>query len=76
MIPEPCRIVQFFSVLAHIIPGNLCIWAENRTIFQHSSPMLCLIQADSEPGGTESRLLHESGRLPQRMKRENVCLTD
>ena len=75
MIPEPCRIVQFFSVLAHIIHENLSIWAKNPMIFRHSGPGP-LIRAGSEPGGTESRLLRESNRRPQRMKRENVCLTD
>ncbi len=75
MIPEPHRIVQFFLVLAHIIPGNLYIRAKKPMIFQHSSPKP-LTKADSEPSGTKPQLPHESNRLPQRMKRENVCLTD
>ena len=37
MIPDPCRIVQLFSVLAHIIPGNLSIHVEKLMFFQHSA---------------------------------------
>gem|GEM_PF-2770040 len=75
MTPEPCRIVHIFSVLAHIIPGNLYIWAKNTMIFKYSSPKR-LNHTDSEPGGTESQLLHESNRLPPQRKRENACRTD